>query len=468
MPSNAIQTSGDGKVRCRMINDEVPIHICESEQGAYECEGCNAPTRRCTKCGKTRGIADAERGLCEFCAKEAGIAPRTAVFEGTPDKALSNVLERVRYVASSSQAVESQILRNKQTETIPSAPSITKDPAALFQTLMEHAEERDGSWMIRAPAVILMRRFHLLRQEAADVLSALAKKQFLRGESPWDEVVLIKTEDVEAIRQKLDHPRAQYKDDAPQRRRRVVPQVRAATSPTPSKQVKPVCKPDPANVTAQADLLANLPSMRPIATYGEIYAHLVSRSNEVRGERLVGGAVPMLQIRFKLSAVQSTEALEWLVSQKHLQQKDGWRTIALVSKEVVTDEGPARQQSQTSHAVRSGGVHRSSTGNATTSHKAERSDAVKPVSQSAPSAISATSSAEGADSLDGALVELERTLPVLRKKRDDLAVHVAQLEVAYQTLKALQNQLAQAQQLADSSLSEAVHAAQSLLSFLRK
>ncbi len=461
MPSNTAQKTGDGKVRCRMVNDEIPTYVCEQEQGVPECRGCTSPNRRCTKCGKTRGIVNAADGLCETCTRADGNpATRTVVFEGTPDLAISSVLDRVRDIADSDPLpMKTPGSAPQQTVVLPS-PKFANDPVALYPILMEHGNERDGIWKVSSPIAILMKRFHLLRHEATRVLSALAEKKLLRGETPWNEVILIKTDGIEEIRAKIDRPRADSTKGSSRGKPSAGPTA-AATVPNLSRD------------TAQAKPLggevvngiAELPSMQPIATYGELHTYLVTRSHDVRGERLVGGAVPALQIRFKLSAAQALESLGWLLANGHVQQKDGWRTIVLLSSKVESSEGPAKPQPTEGRNPHRGGWSRSTT-------PQRPSPAPTMASSPAPTPISedtmGATSAEFPRTLEAAIAELEHALPSLRKQRDELAQHVAQLEASCIALKAMHGQLGQTQQMANASLTDAVRAAQSLLSLLRK
>lgn len=415
MPSSAQQSDGN-MVCCRMVNGELPASVCKREQGAPECKGCIVSSRRCTACGKTRGIADAERGWCEHCLKQRGeLIPRVAAFEGPPDKALEDVLARVRTVGGGNFRGRTAAVD----DAFPCPPSMKKDLVKFYPVLMEHGEEHDGTWSVSMPVQILVRRMHLLREEAALVLTKLAAKGKLSGAAPWDEVTLIDTDDIDEIKAKLDNPRAQSQEDKVPRRKHSGA-AQNASLPTPATSVTPRI---PTKLAAPLST-ADLPSMKPLATYAELFAHLISRSSEVRGERLMGGALPALQIRFKLTTDQAKESLEWLQTNGHLLQKDGWRTIALLSTKVESDDGPRKPQATDEWQRRSPGGIKSSTSR--TARSAER------IAQSEASGGRAVSVAKAPVELPysfaDTLNEVENILPSLREQRDTLALQIAKLE----------------------------------------
>ncbi len=590
MPSEAIQGADGGKVRCRMINDFIPVDICRSEQGADECAGCSAPTRRCAKCGKDECIADAERGLCSVCAEGIGFVPRNQTFEGTPDVAMGRVIDRVRVLArgpeanaegstqtmergagvlperplldgagrvmsavctyygiepaelfkqdrhkgvafarqmamylcrkrldgsfpeigrvfggrdhttvmhaveniddllktdprirqelasiegiigSSGDAIDPRdflapLKRPEETQASEGVGKSGPEPrlelhdsprlrnvATLSRLLMEHGVERDGVWSVTSPVAILMSRAHLMRAEAHRALASLVADGHLQGSEPWSQVTLLKTEGIEDLQEKLKSPGAKPRDATTPYHRRAKTRAETLKPRISSAGRRRMTS---GSSTSAVDL-AQLPSARPIVTYGEMFAHLLMRAHDVHGEKLVGGALPMLQIRFKLSANQSTAALEWFVASGHVQQKDGWRTIILVSSQVQSMDGPMRPSAPGSARNRH-----------TPARPVMRAAAPNAPTITAGTKIHASVTLGGTGTLASVVAELERVLPELRKKRDDLAMHVAQLEMAYNTLKALSGSLAQAQELADTSLAEATRMAQELLSSLR-
>ncbi len=682
MPSNTQPTmaSGDGKVRCRIVHDDIPIDICSKEQNVEDCEGCRAPTRRCHACKKLRGIADAERGLCPACAADAGQVQRTAVFEGTPAHAITTVLDRVRSLAigkkieprevspetaepdeienaerllhlicqhfnvglldllkqdrhpqlalarhlamyllkskfgfsfpaigkllggrdhttvmhgvqkierdrgkdpavkGTLEALEGKLQNHserldlqaalkelpRQDETndveavlhqtfieatkllagreaeilylrygLDGSPPITfeevasrygvsrqraeqieqvsftklrrhgiaaetiaelkrlsslrrvhqtvsgqpgeseqsrktvirssphlDDPASLYRAIIEHANQQGSdAWIVSAPVPILMRRFHLLRDEAHQALSSLARQGYLEGELPWSSVTLLKQEGIEAAKALIANPRAQHTLEL-QKKASEKPRE-AAPSPVASVVFHPQPKPDHERKETKPLTIpltvASLPSSKPLATYGEIYAHLQARSNEVRGERVVGGALPMLQIRFKLNPAQAKESLEQLEAKGCIQRKDEWRTIRLISPPTEgMDDGPARVASQT-------GITRKPPGKQPTVTQRQ------PTPQGTverTTKIVAPAPAVGANWLSQSIALLEREIAPLRKKRDDLGQRIALLEAGLTLLKKAEADLTAAKDGADASIAEVVQLIRRLLSHL--
>jgi hypothetical protein len=338
----------------------------------------------------------------------------------------------------------------KQLESTIATPPVLKDPEALLRILTEHATEHEGVSRIRAPMQILIRRMHLLRHEAESALSALVETKRLQGAAPWEEVILLKMDGVEETRGGKGKPHEQSKAENLQRRR--VPAAALEVRPDGAKS-------DSADVNTS--LVARLPSLRPLATYGQIYAHLLSRSSNVRGERLVGGAIPALQIRFKLNPAQATESLEWLLVHGHVQQKDVWRTLILLSKEVVSDDGPLRPQ-QPSASSRPTGKHIPSRTSGVTHPQ-------KPAT-TAPSTRKTVTMAGGVGSreIEEAIAQLDRALPALREKRDEAAQQIAQLETALALLHAAHKQWAGCEQGTGSAAVAAAQAALAILATIEK
>ena len=146
MRSSNVTTKHEGVVRCRIVHEEIPERICGFEQGVPECTGCTASTRRCTACGKTRGIADPEQGWCESCVEKRGSsAPRQAL-EGSPAMALTKALDRVRTVSAQLGETKGPIAQKGvgPSQALPGPMRVMSDPAAFYPLLMEHGVERNG------------------------------------------------------------------------------------------------------------------------------------------------------------------------------------------------------------------------------------------------------------------------------------------------------------------------------------
>lgn len=465
MPSNTqpVSISGDGRVRCQIVHDDIPTDICSKEQNAEDCEGCHAPTRRCTACKKVRGIADAERGLCATCATAAGAISRTTSFDGTPDKAIAKVLDRVRTLAVS-QTPDHE--NTPQAQSHESRESVLKpsphldDPLPLFHALMEHAALRGKEGIISAPISILMRRFHLLREEAVEALNLLAKEGYFDGKEPWEKLLLNRMTDIKAIEARLETPRGQQpyepaaKKPMRQREAKPSPDSRGATHHKPKadqerKEVRPT--------TPKPDVIT-LPSSKPLATYGEIYEYLQSRSHEVRDERVIGGALPLLQIRFKLNPSLARESLEWLERHGCVERKDEWRSIRLLSPPTQgADDGPARIPSQATVRPKPP----SKQPMLTAPHQPTPQGMVEQTTK-----LIAPVPVGSANWLSQSIALLEREVAPLRKKRDDLSQRIALLEAGLALLKKAETDLASAKDGADTSLADVAQLIRQLLSHL--
>ena len=76
------------------------------------------------------------------------------------------------------------------------------------------------------------------------------------------------------------------------------------------------------------------PATTSSVSYAEIYAHLVERSVRVGDESHVIGSLLVLNLRFKLALEQTQRVMEWLLQHNHVQKKEGWMTIVLLSDRV--------------------------------------------------------------------------------------------------------------------------------------
>ncbi|TAL19604.1 sigma-70 family RNA polymerase sigma factor [Patescibacteria group bacterium] len=60
------------EVFCQIAEGDVSEDFCSREQGKPECQGCVAPTRRCTACKKSGHLVEPRLGLCAVCQRAKG------------------------------------------------------------------------------------------------------------------------------------------------------------------------------------------------------------------------------------------------------------------------------------------------------------------------------------------------------------------------------------------------------------
>lgn len=352
MPNPGIATV----VRCRMVGEDIDAALCDAEQRPRDCRGCTAPTRRCARCKKARGIADPEAGLCPHCAD-----PRTADTanrgqEGPAD--FEDVLDRLYDIAETpkeEQATKAPSSPASNDEPLPSP--LLKNPSALFPALMEHGEERAGRWVVRLPATILMNRFHLLRPEAVGVLRTLKKQGHLEGAEPWDEATLLTTEGIEELKARIATARWSAEDIRDRIAKNIgtskaAPQASAAAqwkrpqggTPAQPSAMTPAL-PSPAKPREARAEMVSILEAKATKLLEDAHAYLWQQSREIGGSRHISGAIPLLQLRFKGGAQHAVEILEGLERKKLLEKTDGWRSVRILPPAAAsTDPAPPKPQ----------------------------------------------------------------------------------------------------------------------------
>lgn len=345
-------------VRCRMVDADIDVALCDAEQRPRDCRGCTAMTRRCAQCKNARGIADPEAGLCPRCAdlRRADVADSGQ--DGPAE--LEDVLGRLRDITEAPEgepAIKTGRAGSDNADPLPSP--LLKNPQALFPTLMEHGEERDGRWLVRAPAAILMGRFHLLRPEAVAALEALREKGHLEGTNPWNEAILRTTENIEELQLSITK---QWRNvDAPAIRDRITRNIggdKAAVqsrsgshrkqppggTATPRPALAPAAPSPTKSRSARVEMDAILET-KATRLLEEAHAHLWQQSRGVGATRHVSAAIPLLQLRFKGSDRQTVEILEALERKKLVERVDGWRSLHVFPAPTVPAD-QARQEPQ--------------------------------------------------------------------------------------------------------------------------
>lgn len=353
-----------------------------------------------------------------------------------PEERLEDILART--------APKALVARRQPSEAVfqLAAAKIVQEPEKLYPLLMEHGVERNGLWTVSMPGTILMRRSHLLPDEARTVLSSLVKDGYLRGQDLWREVILLKTEGIEEIRAKLDSPRGSGTADVKlrgqtgQNIRRNKADVSEGALPKPNVPDVPVAQ--PIKETGGSKPVAPTPTTtsatppppvlrvaKSLGTYEDVYASLAERGQEIGGEKIVRGSIPVLQIRWRIGVPDVMTILEKLLVDEHIAQRDGWRAIALL-KDRIIDQTPLPtkepRQSPRSTPAQHGPRHRPS---------ASSSGSVKPQ----PTAASAQSAAPSTDTLDVAIQALEAQLHLLQEHREGMNQEMQALEASLAALQ---------------------------------
>lgn len=463
MPNPAIDRHEE-KVHCRMLSDDIPVELCKSEQGSSSCHGCTSPTRRCTRCGKLNGIYDAALGRCHICVRLLGeaVGGRSSNFVGASDEAIGNVLTRVRAVAlrKSVTSIDGEGLdeevdkrktvkssRKNNSSSPSAAPNLNlatvkaaRDPQKLFPLLMEHAVERDGIWTVSMPATILVRRIRLLPDEARMVLSSLMEGGYLRGEDPWREAVLLKTEGIEEIKAALEGPRGSGTTDI-RLRRQTGRNVRRKKADTPEALLEPSVPDVPVAQPikeVESKPVAPTPTVTSIAppspevrdakspgTYQDVYASLIERGQEIGGEMVVRGSIPVLQIRWRIGVPDVMTILEKLLVDEHIAQRDGWRAIALLKDRIVDMTPlPTKESRQSPRSTPASHGHR------------RRPSAASPgPARPQPTAAPVQSAALSTDPLDAAIQAIEAQLHLLQEHREGVNQEMQALKASLTALQ---------------------------------
>lgn len=431
MPSDGRPDS----VQCIMVGEHIPTTVCETEQGSTHCQGCTAQTRRCLKCGKACGIVDAVNGWCGVCAEKSD--KDDPVADDKPDVTFASLLHRVRLVQASELDEELPTWSHKAEVAKPARSKASTDPAAIHLVLLEHGVKRGPDWVVSVPRSILIRRVRLLPEEADEAMKGLVKGKYLRGSAPWDEATLLKTDGIEEIKAKLDHPRAATSGSGTHtrhiRRKRGKTDSEQATkpAPTPPKPAPPpVAKPKPAAPTPVTQPKSPPPTPRPITsakplgTYAEAYASLVERSQMVGNQRILRSALPVLQIRWRIGPEYATQILEKLLRDGHISQNDGWRSIVLL-KDAIVDETPLPSK----ETVRKPSSH--------TPHPPHGPRPRPPMPTPGSSAVTAaaTQTDVALDPLDAAIQAIEAQLQALRALHEGVAQEMQTLEACLSALQ---------------------------------
>lgn len=75
-------------------------------------------------------------------------------------------------------------------------------------------------------------------------------------------------------------------------------------------------------------------AVKLLGTYAEVYASLFERAQLIGHELIVRGAIPILQMRWRIGPDEAIMVLDDLMKAGYIIQRDGWRAIALLTKTI--------------------------------------------------------------------------------------------------------------------------------------
>ena len=201
----------------------------------------------------------------------------------------------------------------------------------LAMFLKSKAISVNGESLVPGVVPTLQMQFNLRTPEVITALKKLEAHGFLGQKDEWRTIILLRDDAIEEVEEEQPTEKEQGEQE---KQEQEPPKVTPApvTPPTPAPS-KPVASPSAKRPTV-------LSKKRKGPTYAEMFAFLIQKSAQVEKERRTGGALPQLQIRFKLSATEATRTMEWFVANGHIKQRDGWRTVTLLSKAIPSNESP--------------------------------------------------------------------------------------------------------------------------------
>jgi len=270
------------------------------------------------------------------------------------------------------------------------------------------------------PGVVptLQMQFHLRAPDVIAILTELEKCGFLGQKDAWRTIAILRDDIV--VAEAEDQPTPDQSSAEETVSEGVQKRHEAVETAPVSPMTPPPTPPTSLVVPTPPRAIPQSPPKPAGPTYAEMYAFLVQRSAEVQGERRTGGSLPQLQIRFKLSVPDATAAMKWFVAMGHVVQRDGWRTVALLSESVGSVDSP-----KTATPLKRSSKLRGSPPEART------------VTASVPSAQYPVP--QGTDSLTATVKALERDSVALRGQQDESAQKLKELEAMITSLKVLQD-----------------------------
>ncbi|MFH1430204.1 MAG: hypothetical protein ABIG71_01610 [Candidatus Uhrbacteria bacterium] len=438
-------------VYCHIAEEVITPTMCADEQDDTMCVGCAAATRRCTACGKTTEITDTHEGLCALCVTVLGrVLKRRQAPPPSMDAALDEILGTLR--ALSTRSVDDGATHTPS--AAPPPPAVLRQPRALLSILAEHAQKRGDTTIVQSPIMVLRSRAKLTIDEASQVLQKLEEL----GELTWS---------IEAAQLLREEPRAASDEmqaqiaPAARKRHSISATQEKAKRPERSERQKRSAPPTSPPTSQTRSGTAQM------KTYADVYSMLSERAGSSNDERIVRGAVPMLQLALRIGPRDIVQILEELKQLGHIEQRDGWRTIVLLAEHVDDDRHAIMAPLTAQHAP-------------TASRRATKQLELRVLpgngeqpKRARPQPIRRVPSTTQDEELptlpmvDAAIDELGQRLPELRALRDDIAQRVATLEASLAALRSTRDQFEEVDAQTKRALHEAEGVAEQLLATLR-
>lgn len=306
-------------VHCTIAQCPIPESVCLKEQGRH-CRGCIASTRRCLTCHKPNAISDSTLGLCESCLPV--VDSDETIGLDRIEACIASAMQRVQKSPLLLSVPKGPLGRqwSSKPETPKEPPLSEADIAFYFKLLLEHAQpQEDGSSIILEPIRTLEARLdgnrtarfnghpiHLSASQCRSVIEITKNVHGLQLHEMGDRCVLVIPKDCEIPEAAETSPHAPktVSDVAP----RAVPKPPAVTTPK---------KPSDA----------------------QILTLLAEEAVLIGGERIVRGAIPLVQTRLMVGARFARETLERFEQQAYVLSKSGFACIALTEKPIPEECG---------------------------------------------------------------------------------------------------------------------------------
>ena len=308
------------EVNCQIAEASIPVALCYQEQGTAACAGCMAVSRRCPECKRAGNMGEAKEGVCKDCLaklrSKAGDA-RPSLPGGNVADALEETLDGLEDIAygdtsaiSGGDESHPDAVRDLDTDALKKSRR-AQDAGFLLAHLGPFIVERpDGSRLVTAAHAVLMEQARLMPDETSRAIELLVSRGLVERRGESDLIILT----------------------------REIPQLASQSSAAGFTGGAP--KLTPLRLTGRVDDAKG----RQIPTIEEIYAALEGRHRVVGEERLVTGAVPILQLELHVGAPVAIRMLERLQEETLVKPKDGWRTLVLLGEGEVHDSRAALKE----------------------------------------------------------------------------------------------------------------------------
>lgn len=253
-----------------------------------------------------------------------------------------------------------------------------------------------------------------------------------------------------ALKQKLDEGKIEIADETP---------IAPNTAPAPiSGFTAPMTIQQPSIGLPRPLARPRFLSPAITKTYSDIYQFLILRSSKTGEERIVRGAVPLLQMEIKVGPNEAIRILQRLLDDGHIARRDDRWTIILLKDKIDNDEFVYQSPVLTQLAILQGGRQIAP----------PKPQTILPIRQLPIPCLAPKEDAPILDAIDAAIAQLTNLLPSLRQARDEVNQQVAALEANLMALTALRGQYQNAEASAKQLLQDTGTAVAQLLATLRK